>query len=46
MEKGIKTDPETVETGGAVGARIKLLSIAPEPRDVAVTVRGWNTTTS
>ena len=39
-------DPETVETGGAVGDILKLLSIATEPRDVAVTVRGWNTTIS
>ena len=46
MEEGIKIDPETVETGGMGGARIKLLSIAPEPRDVAVTVRGCITITS
>ena len=31
-EEGIYKYPETVETGGAGGARIKLLTIATEPR--------------
>ena len=46
MEEGIKKDPETVEICGAGGARIKLLSMATEPSNVEITVRGWNTTTS
>ena len=37
MEEGIKTDPETVETGGEGGDRIKLLIIATENRNIAVT---------
>ena len=36
-EEEIKTDPETIETGGPGGARIKLRSIAMEPRYLAVT---------
>ena len=46
MEEVIKTYPETIDTGGAVEAIINLLSIETDPRDVAVTLRGWNTNIS
>ena len=45
-EEGIQKDPETIETGGAGGARIKFLTVVTDPRYVAVTVRCWNTTTT
>ena len=46
MEERINTYPETFDIGGSGGARINVLVIVTEPRDVLVAVQGWNTDTS
>ena len=45
-EEVIYKDPETVDTVGVGGARIKFLTIATEPTYIVFAVQGCNTTTS